>query len=650
MYATNLSVNGTYLKKSNSKCTGSQGSGIFMGRQNTFLLDPGDELHISESIHLVFCSYNPMQQANFTRIQEREKAIFAEDYLITGRLLGEGAYGKVLIGIDQDSQRQLACKVVRLDHLYTESHIPNIRLPTDPHEQKATARRKRWPIRVAACFREFDILKDLSHPNIIGIEKVFWSNNTIYIFQDLVTGGDLFSFLEYKGGRLDEAQAAVIIHQVLLGIEYLHSHGIVHRDLKPDNILMTSLDDGARVVITDFGNARYLPGSFKQNHEQVPNKCERMFSTAGTLEYTAPEIHGMNPMIPSDGGYTKSVDMWSIGTITAALLTGELLFNGAAYPEYHDNPGLVVMTLAARCDLSMLDDEYHPCWKEVPILPKDFIKRLLILDEGARLTACDALKHVWFADEEFDKLYARSIRNWQPRSPSSQLIERISRAVPDLTAVGLPGQALNKETVSRHFHPSEQQLTHNIMQSLSESQHWRASSPLPSIRDDHANADFHFASPVEVPEYETDYNAASYRHSCVADSPGHQHHYYDQDFTPQFDEYGQNSTINGSKEQLSVVPHQEQFHKAMPMQFQNAVAAKDIQEDSQGSTDSLNNVNDLAYSQYYFPPRIKHTAAKESSEVVLVQETPPMLDDDAEMAAEEQASILVYETPPDRHT
>lgn len=412
-----------------------------MDRGDTFLLDPGDELHLSESIHLIFRSRKPIKEAELTTIQEREMAMFAEDFLITGRLLGEGGYGKVLIGINQATQRQLACKIVRLDHLYTEPHIPNLRLPTGPRASKTKSHKKRWPTRVAACFREFDILKYLSHPNIVSIEKVFWSNNTIYILQELVTGGDLFSFLEYKGGRLDETLAAVVIRQVLLAVEYLHGQGIVHRDLKPDNILMTSLDDGARVVVTDFGSARYLPEALCQN-DQLSGNLRRMFSMAGTLEFTAPEVHGMNPMVPEEEGYTKSVDMWSLGTITAAMLTGQYLFNDAAYSGYYDDPRSLIVGLAARCDLSILDDEYHPTWSLVDLVPKDFIRRLLTLDEEARMTATEALKHEWFADDEFANLYTRCVRNWHPRSPNAQLVERISRALPDLTAVGLHGQAL----------------------------------------------------------------------------------------------------------------------------------------------------------------------------------------------------------------
>lgn len=100
------------------------------------------------------------------------------------------------------------------------------------------------------------------------------------MFEDLVTGGDLFSYIESKNGKLTEVEAAVIIRQITLALAFLHEQNIVHRDLKPDNILMTELSTGCRVVLSDFGAAR-----------KITSPLSRMLSMAGTDEYAAPCVY-----------------------------------------------------------------------------------------------------------------------------------------------------------------------------------------------------------------------------------------------------------------------------------------------------------------------------------------------------------------------
>jgi serine/threonine protein kinase len=97
------------------------------------------------------------------------------------------------------------------------------------------------------------------------------------MFQELITGGDLFSYIESKSGTLFEVEAAVIVRQILIALVHLHENNIVHRDLKPDNILMCSSSTGSRVVLTDFGAAR-----------RIDHRRQRMTSIVGTEEYAAP--------------------------------------------------------------------------------------------------------------------------------------------------------------------------------------------------------------------------------------------------------------------------------------------------------------------------------------------------------------------------
>lgn len=484
VYATDVSANGTFLKKANPACTGSQGVGTLMGPDNAFLLDDGDELRISDTVTLIYHSKHAVEIVRLTPTQEQERGAFAARYLITGRLLGEGGYGKVLVAIQQDSQQQLACKVVRIDHLYNKLALPVLRKPTTGHEKHTRGTCQRWPTRVANCFREFDILKDLSHPNIVAIEKVFWSHDTIYIFQELITGGDLFSFLEFKGGRLDSDQSAIIIYQILKGIEFLHGQDIVHRDLKPDNILMTSPEGSSRVVITDFGNARYLPTE-KSCNASSSNRYQRMFSYVGTLEFAAPEIHRANRAIPPEEGYSKSVDMWSIGSITATILSGDVIFVDRNHPRYDLDPRSVIVSLAAGCDLSILDNEYHPVWRKIENGPKDFIRKLLVLEEDERMSATEAITHSWFRTllDDAEKLYNLSVQHWTPREEKVQLVERIG-AVPRSSHTCSNGRDADRGITSSYFHSSRPDHPDGMILNASSSQRWRANTPLPSIRDD----------------------------------------------------------------------------------------------------------------------------------------------------------------------
>lgn len=371
---------------------------------------------------------------------------------MTDRLLGAGAFGRVFMAVEQSTRSQLACKVVDLRKLYPKTRIGRHEYPAAAEDvdnrvqlrkvkDLATERKRdnKLDEKLRVYHREIDILASISHvscpsssssvltigqPNIIGLEKVYMTENTMYargldlhrfangrryIFQDLVTAGDLFSYIESKSGKLLEVEAAVIVRQIVIALCFLHERNIVHRDLKPDNILMTHTSSGCRVILTDFGAAR-----------RIANHRQRMKSLVGTNEYAAPEV-GRNISIPHSKprtGYCMAVDMWSLGCVTVILLTGGSPFIDPRTNNYSEE-------LAGKCDLEYLSKSKD--WEQVRSRPKDFVAKLLCLDEAARMTAQQALDHDWFSNDfhraNFEDLYERTIKNWRPRLARNDIIQ-----------------------------------------------------------------------------------------------------------------------------------------------------------------------------------------------------------------------------------
>ncbi|KAK4977363.1 hypothetical protein LTR28_007211 [Elasticomyces elasticus] len=372
--------------------------------------------------------------------------LFEDRYVVMNRKLGVGGHGAVYAAIEKKSSRQLACKVIALSKYVDDPDLLHYRTcPEAPNklgtEARPVDRAVRIRRRLNKLAREFEILKDLTHVK-------------------LLTAGDLFSFIEYKGGKLPDIEAAVLLRQILKAVDYLHERNIVHRDLKPDNILMTSLRDGARIVLTDFGHARVLPDTSDSRHGKVAIN-QRMFSVVGTWEYTAPEIHKCNSTLPEDQGYSKAVDMWSIGCITAALVTGDVIFTDKTDPAYDTNPSAVILNLAARCDLAIVDA--GGSWEGIGHRAKDFVKRLLVLDEAKRMDVKQALEHPWFTNKhhaaEFEALYHRAIRNWKPRRKIFNVIEQMSTSHLGHPAMDSElGEQVNHGTHSRYFAPARPSL------------------------------------------------------------------------------------------------------------------------------------------------------------------------------------------------
>ena len=289
VYARTLSRHGARITQKTPD--GSDSTCFLQNGHSPVLLNHGDILQLSAKISIKYVALpaGTDERTRLGRTAAVEAKSFENQYTIVPRALGVGGFATVFLAINTRARRQVACKVVRLPK---KPPVPRSSDWASKKGRQSSAnaddthiayhRKKCQDLR-----REFEVLKGIDHPNIIRLEKAIYATDHIYIFQELVSGGDLLSYLERKGG-LDEPEAAVIVFQLLKALEYLHSHGIVHRDIKPENILLTSWRKGARIVLTDFGQARKLvdDGNIAKDARAVSRMC----TVVGTVGYAAPYV------------------------------------------------------------------------------------------------------------------------------------------------------------------------------------------------------------------------------------------------------------------------------------------------------------------------------------------------------------------------
>lgn len=149
---------------------------------------------------------------------------------------------------------------------------------------------------------EINIHSQLKHHCIVDVIECFEDEKFVCIVLELCVNGNMYRYLK-SHGRLEEPCAAKYCFQLLEAVQYLQSvHGVIHRDLKLSNIL---LDEQYNIKLCDFGLATRL-GHPDEEH----------FTICGTPNYIAPEV-------ASQQAHGFPVDLWSLGCLLFAMLTGE---------------------------------------------------------------------------------------------------------------------------------------------------------------------------------------------------------------------------------------------------------------------------------------------------------------------------------------
>lgn len=156
--------------------------------------------------------------------------------------------------------------------------------------------------------REAEILKVLSHPNIIRFRDFIRKDNDhVLIVMEYADGGDLHSRIQASSlSFFPEPQILDWFTQITLALKHMHDRKIVHRDIKSSNIFLTSLNV---VKLGDFGISSVLG----HTHDFLR-------SFAGTYFYLSPEIIANRP-------YNAKTDVWSLGIVLYELCAKKLPFN-----------------------------------------------------------------------------------------------------------------------------------------------------------------------------------------------------------------------------------------------------------------------------------------------------------------------------------
>ena len=201
------------------------------------------------------------------------------------KLLGQGSYGSVYEAQNIIFQNTVAMKIInKTDSKMDDKEILN----------------------------EINILKKLSHPNIVKIFEFYITKAHYYIVTEFCKDGELFSYIKNK---YSERQLAVLFYQIFSGLWYLHDNKMLHRDIKLENIMISGKEKDQStgeelfwIKIIDFGTAKIFE----------KNKKEK--DVVGSSYYIAPEVLKQN--------YNEKCDTWSVGVILYMALVGKAPFDG----------------------------------------------------------------------------------------------------------------------------------------------------------------------------------------------------------------------------------------------------------------------------------------------------------------------------------
>ncbi len=192
--------------------------------------------------------------------------------------VGKGSYGSVHKGIHRATGNVVALKIIDLD--------------ADDGDD------------VDSIQREVALLTQLRDgPNITKYYGCHLHGPRVWIVMEFAEGGSVYSLMQSSPNNcLEEKYVAVIVREVLTGLNYLHKSNVIHRDIKAANVLVTA---SGKVMICDFGVSALLATTNSKRNTFI-----------GTPYWMAPEVAQPVP------AYDTKADIWSLGIMIYEMMKG----------------------------------------------------------------------------------------------------------------------------------------------------------------------------------------------------------------------------------------------------------------------------------------------------------------------------------------
>lgn len=295
---------------------------------------------------------------------------FTDEYSFGGQMLGRGSFGQVYKCQHRETGEELAVKAIK--------------------KRDASVTADRVKLRV---LREISALQHLQSSNTVKYRGAFEDDDTVFIVQEIMMGGDLGGVIDAIRGRgqvhaaklITEPVVARVVYECLSLLATAHSRGYVHLDVKPANFMLSSkIKDFIHVVTykplpkgwlkaVDLGCAGRLP------------ETGEIKGSRGTPLYMAPEVFAKKA--------GKEADLWSLGMMMYFMVANRFPF-WETLQQCHTVSKDEVQNMVSNPakDIPM---NYGP-WLSFSAEGKDLLKRLLKRDRKERISAVDGLRHPWF--------------------------------------------------------------------------------------------------------------------------------------------------------------------------------------------------------------------------------------------------------------